>query len=82
MLFRSNGAVAKREMVKSKLQNTVLGKIWTLSDIDRDGQLDKDEFALAMYLIKVKLDDDDDLPDELPIHLIPPSKRVKNGMDD
>lgn len=77
-----NGAVAKREMVKSKLQNTVLGKIWTLSDIDRDGQLDKDEFALAMYLIKVKLDDDDDLPDELPIHLIPPSKRVKNGMDD
>ncbi|XP_074628524.1 EH domain-containing protein 3-like [Acropora palmata] len=77
-----NGAVAKREMIKSKLQNTVLGKIWTLSDIDRDGQLDKDEFALAMYLIKVKLDDDDDLPDELPIHLIPPSKRVKNGMDD
>lgn len=75
------GAVAKREMVKSKLQNTVLGKIWTLSDIDRDGQLDQDEFAVAMYLIKIKLDDDD-LPDELPTHLIPPSKRVQNGMDD
>lgn len=76
-----SGAVAKREMVKSKLQNTVLGKIWTLSDIDRDGQLDEEEFALAMYLIKIKLNDDD-LPDELPRHLIPPSKRVSNGMDD
>lgn len=77
-----NGAVAKREMVKSKLPNTVLGRIWTLSDIDRDGQLDQDEFALAMYLIKIKLDDDD-LPDELSSHLIPPSKRpgASNGMD-
>ena len=80
-----SGAVAKREMVKSKLPNTVLGKIWTLSDIDRDGQLDEDEFAVAMYLMKIKLDDDD-LPDELPPHLIPPSKRLSragasNGMD-
>lgn len=75
-----SGAIAKREMVKSKLQNTVLGKIWTLSDIDRDGQLDEDEFALAMYLIKIKLDDDD-LPDELPTHLIPPSKRLTDGVD-
>lgn len=77
-----SGAVAKREMVKSKLPNTVLGKIWTLSDIDRDGQLDEDEFAVAMYLIKIKLDDDD-LPDELSPHLIPPSKRslASNGMD-
>ena len=75
-----SGAIAKREMVKSKLQNTVLGKIWTLSDIDRDGQLDEDEFALAMYLIKIKLDDDD-LPDQLPTHLIPPSKRLSNGID-
>lgn len=76
------GAVAKREMVKSKLPNTVLGKIWTLADIDRDGQLDQDEFAVAMYLIKIKLDDDD-LPDELSSHLIPPSKRpaASNGMD-
>lgn len=77
-----NGAAAKREMVKSKLQNTVLGKIWTLADVDRDGQLDEDEFALAMYLIKIKLDDDD-LPDVLYPHLIPPSKRpgTSNGMD-
>lgn len=68
------GAKAKREMVKSKLPNTVLGKVWKLADIDRDGQLDQDEFALAMYLIKIKLDDND-LPDELSVHLVPPSKR-------
>ncbi len=61
-------------MVKSKLPNSVLGKIWKLSDIDKDGLLDADEFALAMYLIEIKLEDHD-LPTELPEHLIPPSKR-------
>lgn len=77
-----SGAVAKKEMTKSKLQNNVLGKIWTLADIDRDGKLDEDEFALAMYLIKIKLEDDD-LPEELSNHLIPPSKRLQSsiGMD-
>lgn len=66
--------VAKAEMVKSKLPNSVLGKIWKLSDIDHDGFLDMDEFALAMHLIKVKLEGHD-LPSEIPDHLIPPSKR-------
>ena len=44
------------EMIKSKLPNNVLGKIWKLSDVDKDGMLDSDEFALAMHLINVKLD--------------------------
>lgn len=61
-------------MLKSRLPNPVLGKIWKLSDIDKDGNLDMDEFALAMYLIEVKLSGHD-LPTELPEHLIPPSKR-------
>ena len=65
---------AKSEMVKSKLPNSVLGKIWKLSDIDKDGFLDSDEFALAMHLINVKLEGYD-LPAELPDHLVPPSKR-------
>ena len=68
-----SGAKAKKEMVKSKLPNTVLAKIWKLADIDRDGQLDQGEFALAMYLINIKLEDDD-LPDELSVHLVPHSK--------
>lgn len=67
-------AVAKAEMVKSKLPNSVLGKIWKLSDIDKDGFLDMDEFALAMHLIQIKVDGHD-LPVELPDHLVPPSKR-------
>jgi hypothetical protein len=61
-------------MVKSKLPNSVLGKIWNLSDINKDGFLDSDEFALAMHLINVKLEGYD-LPTTLPDHLIPPSKR-------
>jgi Cytoskeletal-regulatory complex EF hand len=68
------GAIAKTELVKSRLTNAVLGKIWKLSDIDKDGQLDSDEFALAMYLVGLKLDGFD-LPNELPAHLVPPNKR-------
>jgi len=68
------GSSAKGEMVKSKLPNNVLGKIWKLSDVDKDGMLDSDEFALAMHLMNVKLDGHD-LPQELPAHLVPPSKR-------
>lgn len=60
-------------MLKSKLPNTVLGKIWKLSDIDRDGILDDEEFALANHLIKIKLEGHK-LPDTLPPHLLPPSK--------
>ena len=72
------GAMAKAEMVKSKLPNSVLGKIWKLSDLDRDGMLDSDEFALAMHLVQIKLNGHD-LPPQLPDHLIPPSKRTING---
>jgi len=69
-----SGAAAKQEMIKSKLPNNVLGKIWKLSDVDKDGMLDADEFALAMHLMNVKLDGFD-LPQELPDHLVPPSKK-------
>ncbi|XP_062909586.1 EH domain-containing protein 4-like [Mobula hypostoma] len=69
-----NGNNAKKEMVKSKLPNTVLGKIWKLADYDHDGMLDDEEFALACHLISIKLEGYD-LPGELPEHLIPPSQR-------
>ncbi|XP_039616677.1 EH domain-containing protein 1 [Polypterus senegalus] len=68
------GASAKKEMVKSKLPNVVLGKIWKLADVDKDGFLDDEEFALANHLIKVKLEGHE-LPADLPSHLVPPSKR-------
>jgi len=68
------GRVARDELLKSKLSNNVLGKIWRLADHDQDGLLDNEEFALAMHLIKVKCEGSQ-IPDELPAHLIPPSQR-------
>lgn len=69
-----SGSGAKPELVKSKLPNSVLGKVWKLADVDHDGMLDSEEFALAMHLIKIKLNGYD-LPLTLPNHLVPPSKR-------
>lgn len=72
------GTKVKNWMVTTKLPNSVLGKIWKLSDVDRDGMLDDEEFALASHLIEVKLDGHG-LPGELPRHLVPPSKRRQKG---
>ena len=69
------GNVAREEMMRSKLPNSVLRRIWALSDIDQDGMLDRDEFAVAMFLIDHKLSGND-LPDQLPDRLIPPSKKT------
>ena len=65
-------------MVKSKLPNTALAKIWRLADHDGDGMLTDEEFALAMYLIDLR-SKEHPLPDTLPDHLIPPSQRGKCG---
>jgi GTPase SAR1 family protein len=69
-----SGATAREEMMKSKLPNSVLRRIWNLSDIDGDGMLDRDEFAVAKFLIEHKLAGND-IPEKLPDRLIPPSKR-------
>ncbi|KAF4102296.1 EH domain-containing protein 4 [Onychostoma macrolepis] len=74
------GINAKKEMMNSRLPNTVLGKIWKLADCDKDGMLDDEEFALAQHLIKVKLEGFE-LPTELPIHLVPPSHRKNPTAD-
>ncbi|KAJ8951431.1 hypothetical protein NQ318_006860 [Aromia moschata] len=71
---KSQEWAAKSQMVKSKLPNSVLAKVWKLADVDKDGMLDNEEFALAMHLINIKIDGND-LPSELPTHLVPPSKR-------
>ncbi|XP_017041136.1 EH domain-containing protein 1 [Drosophila ficusphila] len=74
-----SGATAKQELIKSKLPNSVLSKIWKLSDVDGDGFLDSDEFALALHLINVKLEGCE-LPTVLPEHLVPPSKRYDSAL--
>ncbi|KAK3566323.1 hypothetical protein QTP86_032357 [Hemibagrus guttatus] len=40
------GDKVKPVLLNSKLPVDVLGRVWELSDIDRDGMLDKDEFAV------------------------------------
>ncbi|XP_061916925.1 EH domain-containing protein 2b isoform X1 [Entelurus aequoreus] len=75
-----SGTKAKDWMVSSRLPNSVLGRIWKLSDVDRDGMLDEEEFALASHLIEVKLEGHG-LPPELPSRLVPPSKRRQAGSD-
>ncbi|TDG98526.1 hypothetical protein EPR50_G00201220 [Perca flavescens] len=84
MLMPVNGKItgvnAKKEMMNSRLPNTVLGKIWKLADCDKDGMLDDEEFALAQHLIKIKLEGYE-LPAELPEHLVPPSHRKNPTAD-
>ena len=62
----------------SKLPEEALAQIWDLADINSQGHLTRDEFAVAMYLIRQqrgKRDGRDALPATLPADLIPPSMR-------
>jgi GTPase SAR1 family protein len=69
------GSAAKEVLIgTSGLPNAILFKIWNLSDIDKDGALDSDEFAVAMYLVE-DAKAGKPLPDILPPALIPPGKR-------
>ena len=37
-------------LLNSKLPIDVLGRVWELADIDKDGMLDSDEFAVVSCL--------------------------------
>jgi hypothetical protein len=43
-----SGAQVKTALVATGVATGVLRKVWTLSDIDKDGKLDLDEFAIAL----------------------------------
>jgi epidermal growth factor receptor substrate 15 len=63
---------------ESKLPEEALAQIWDLADINSAGRLSRDEFAVAMFLIRqqrTKRDARDSLPATLPPNLIPPSMR-------
>lgn len=60
----------------SGLAEDVLAGIWDLADINSEGQLSRDEFAVAMYLIRQQRNKDRTaLPSALPANLIPPGMR-------
>lgn len=73
-----SGAGAREVMIESGLEVGVLRQIWDLSDIDKDGFLDKDEFAVCWYLIN-QAKAGKILPATLPPNIIPPSKRATGG---
>ncbi|XP_066479720.1 epidermal growth factor receptor substrate 15 isoform X2 [Tiliqua scincoides] len=69
-----SGDKVKPVLLNSKLPVDVLGRVWELSDIDHDGMLDQDEFAVAMFLVYCALEKEP-VPMSLPPALVPPSKR-------
>ncbi|EEA22920.1 hypothetical protein EYB25_005689 [Talaromyces marneffei] len=70
-----SGDQAVAFFTNAQLPEDVLAQIWDLADIDADGQLTKDEFAVAMYLVRQVRGKKEPLPATLPPALIPPSMR-------
>ncbi|KAJ3258513.1 hypothetical protein HDU77_002238 [Chytriomyces hyalinus] len=62
--------------LKSKLDQTTLAHIWELANIRKAVGLSKDEFSVAMHLIKISMAGSA-LPESLPTQLIPPSLRAR-----
>ncbi|KAH9435740.1 hypothetical protein MCOR02_004659 [Pyricularia oryzae] len=63
---------------QSNLPEDTLAQIWDLADINSAGRLTRDEFAIAMYLIRqqrTNRNGANTLPATLPPNLIPPSMR-------
>ncbi|KAI9807536.1 MAG: hypothetical protein M1825_005476 [Sarcosagium campestre] len=72
------GEEAVRFFGNSNLPAEILAQVWDLSCINSNGQLNKDEFAVAMYLIRQQRGTRDgrgSLPSVLPPALVPPSMR-------
>lgn len=69
-----SGLQCRDILMQSALPRNTLAEIWNLSDIDGDGQLTREEFILAMHLTN-QVRAGNQLPQELPSDLIPPSYR-------
>ncbi|CAG5129118.1 unnamed protein product, partial [Candidula unifasciata] len=73
------GDKVKPVLMNSKLPVDILGRIWDMSDIDKDGYLDRDEFAVAMHLV-YQAREGMETPNVLRPGLVPPSKRKGLGV--
>ncbi|KAL5511429.1 hypothetical protein ACEPAH_4645 [Sanghuangporus vaninii] len=69
------GDVAVPFMLQSKLSEDVLAQVWDLADLNNDGRLTRDGFAVAMHLIQGKLAGKE-IPATLPVSLVPPAMRA------
>merc|ERR1711957_558068 len=68
-------AKARSVLVKTGLEKDNLRQIWNLSDIDKDGLFDLDEYVVAMFLCDAVIQKGRPIPAELPESVIPLSKR-------
>ncbi|XP_028982686.1 epidermal growth factor receptor substrate 15-like 1 isoform X2 [Diachasma alloeum] len=76
--FVSGGEI-KDVFLQSGLPQNILAHIWGLCDICQSGKLNKEQFALAMWLIKQKLRGTDP-PQALTPEMMPPSlRKAKDG---
>ncbi|XP_067027390.1 uncharacterized protein [Acropora muricata] len=73
-----SGEDVKSTFMASVLDEQILAHIWELCDITNQGQLNSEEFALAMYLIDQK-DMGVDPPQMLSPEMVPPSKRASSA---
>jgi len=71
---RLTGEAAREVLMNTGIGIPALRKIWELVDFEKQGKLDSDEFALALYLTE-QVKKGKPLQDELPTPLVPPSKR-------
>lgn len=70
---------ARDVLVKTGLSKDQLRQIWNLSDIDRDGLMDHEEYVVAMFLCDAVIQKGRPIPAELPTSVVPPSKRHLTG---
>lgn len=70
---KMSGHNAKTILQDSKLSNSDLREIWSLSDINRDGAFDMDEFKVAMKLVDIRINGGP-IPSILPEPLVISSK--------
>jgi len=71
---RISGQVGQKILMDTGLDRGLLFKIWELSDIEKTGFLDAEEFAVAMHLTE-QVKRGYTLPQSIPYSLVPPAKR-------
>jgi len=76
---RLTGESAREVLMNTGIGVPALRKIWELVDFEKQGKLDSDEFAVALFLTE-QVKKGKPLPEQdLPAPLVPPSKRKGGG---